>query len=141
MSNTTFASKGGGAPFPRTAAEWQEKGYSPDQAERKVAEDVFGHDFKVDAIGKPIEEGIGSERNQTTQHKQALQVAAAARSAMHSRVGFTPTLVNAFDAKAEYIAELQAKLAKHDPAVEALDPRDAQIAELEAKLAELKRPN
>jgi hypothetical protein len=73
--------------------------------------DVFGVDHKTDAAGRPIEQGIGSERNQSSQHKQALRIAADARSAMHSRVGYSPTLVDAFDPReAARIAELEAEL-------------------------------
>jgi hypothetical protein len=112
MTQKAFQS-GGGECFPRNTKEWVEKGYSADQAEHKIRQDVFGHDFRVDTMGKPIEQGIGSERNQTTQHRQALQTAAAARSAMHSRVGYTPTLVDAFDPReAARIAELEAELAQ-----------------------------
>jgi hypothetical protein len=149
MTTKLFKNKNGGLPFPRTEQEWIEKKMSQGMpfedasqfATKKVRDDVFGVDHKVDASGKPIENGIGSERNQTTQHRGALQIAAAARSAMQSRVGFTPTLVDAFDPRDAYIAELQAKLAKHEPVEEIVDPRDVQIADLEAKLAELKRPN
>jgi hypothetical protein len=85
MSSTMFQSRTGSVPHPRTANEWMEKGYSPDQAEHKIRQDVFGHDYKVDAKGNPIEQGKGSAAQQTLQHKQSLERIAAARRS----VGYT----------------------------------------------------
>lgn len=33
---------------------------------------VFGHDYEVDKNGNPIEQGIGSVKQQTINHKRAL---------------------------------------------------------------------
>jgi hypothetical protein len=94
---TLFQGKSGGVPFPRNVAEWQEKGLSPEQAQHKTRQDVFGHDYKVDGKGNPIETGIGSAQQQTAQHKQALERIAGARAAMRSKIGFTSAVAGAFD--------------------------------------------
>jgi hypothetical protein len=57
---------------PLTVADFMERGMSREEAERKVAEMVFGHDFKTDAEGRPIEQGKGSPSQQTSQHKIAV---------------------------------------------------------------------
>jgi hypothetical protein len=82
---TAFQSKGGGAPFPRSANEWMEKGMPADQAEHRMRQEVFGHDYKVDAKGNPIETGKGSAAQVTLHHKQALERIANARRS----VGFS----------------------------------------------------
>jgi hypothetical protein len=92
-----FQGKNGGVPFPRNENEWLEKGLSPEQAAKKVADDVFGHGHQVDAKGRPIETGRGSARNPTAQSKQALEIAAAARAAARSKIGYSPSLEGAFD--------------------------------------------
>jgi hypothetical protein len=40
-----------------------------DDLQRRI---VFGHDSKVDKAGRPIEQGIGSEGNQSLNHFQAI---------------------------------------------------------------------
>lgn len=106
-----FQGKNGGMPFPRNATEWMEKGYSSEAATHKVRQDVFGHDYKVDARGKPIETGIGSAHQQTPQHRGALEKTAGARAAMRSKVGYSPALEGTFDPRAQAkIDELQAKI-------------------------------
>lgn len=105
-----FQGKNGGAPFPRTSMEWMEKGYSPEIAERKVAQDVFGHDFQTDAAGKPIERGKGSALQQTDQHLQALRITEEANARRAMTMGWNPNLANAFDPRDAYIKELEAKL-------------------------------
>jgi hypothetical protein len=95
MSNA-FQSAGGGACFPRNTQEWQEKGMAPELAEHRMKQEVFGHDYRVDAKGNPIEQGKGSAQQQTAHHKQALEKIAAAR---RSAVGFTGALDGAFDPK------------------------------------------
>ena len=97
---TLCQAKSGGVPFPRNVAEWQEKGLSPEQATHKVRADVFGHDYKVDGKGNPIETGIGSAQQQTAQHKQALERIAGARAAARNKVGYSATLEGAFDPRA-----------------------------------------
>jgi hypothetical protein len=102
-----FQGKNGGVPFPRTHDEWVQtrmsKGYSYEAANefatKKIRDDVFGADHRVDARGNPIENGIGSASNQTHQHKEALERAAGARAAMRSKVGYTPALAGTFDPK------------------------------------------
>ena len=102
-----FQNKNGGVPFPRNETEWVEKkmsqGYAYADASSfavdKVRQDVFGHDYQLDAKGNPIETGRGSAQQQTAQHKQALERAAGARAAMRSKVGYTPTLAGTFDPK------------------------------------------
>jgi hypothetical protein len=57
---------------------------------------LSGHDYQADAGGRPI---------------NALKVAASARSAMKSKVGYSPALEGAFDPRAAAsIAELEAQL-------------------------------
>lgn len=97
---TLFQGKSGGVPFPRNVNEWIEKGYSPEAATHKVRQDVFGHDYKVDAKGNPIENGRGSAQQQTAQHTEALERTAGARAAMRSKVGYSPSLEGAFDPRA-----------------------------------------
>jgi hypothetical protein len=105
MTTQLFQGKNGGLPFPRTEDEWIEKKMSQGmsfegaqkEAEHRVAQDVFGHDFKRDAKGNPIETGIGSANNQSPQHKMALEKAAEARAAARSRMGWNPSLENAHD--------------------------------------------
>jgi hypothetical protein len=102
-----FQGKNGGVPFPRTENEWIEKKMSQGisfedaqkEAQHKLRQDVFGHDFKVDAKGNPIENGKGSALQSTAQHQQALERSAGARAAMRSKVGFTPALAGTFDPK------------------------------------------
>lgn len=85
--------KDGGVCFPRNASEWMQKGFSPEHAEHKMRQDVFGHDYQTDAKGDPIETGIGSAAQQTRQHKEALERARSRRSG----VGYSPALEGAFD--------------------------------------------
>lgn len=100
-----FQGKDGGLPFPRTEQEWIDKkmsqGFSFESAQKeaqhKIRQDVFGHDYALDARGTPIEKGIGSSQQLTVQHKQALERAAGARAAMRSKVGYTPKLKGTFD--------------------------------------------
>ena len=92
-----FQGKSGGVPFPRNVTEWMEKGLSPEQATHKMRNDVFGHNYQLDAKGEPIERGIGSAHQQTTQHKQALERSAGARAAMRSKIGYTSAVAGAFD--------------------------------------------
>jgi hypothetical protein len=96
-----FQGKDGGVPFPRTTDEWLAKGYSPEQAQHKMRQDVFGHDYQTDAKGNPIETGRGSASQPTAQHKEALERAAGARAAARSRIGFSPSLEGAFNPKGQ----------------------------------------
>ncbi|WP_213740943.1 hypothetical protein [Bradyrhizobium sp. dw_411] len=100
-----FQGKNGGVPFPRTEKEWIEKKMSQGvpyedaqkEAQHRLCQDVFGHDYKVDAKGSPIETGRGSAQQSTVQHQQALARSAGARAAMRSKVGYTPALAGSFD--------------------------------------------
>lgn len=106
MSTVNFQSKGneGSVPFPRNADEWQYKRnpatgnyFTPQEAEHKVAQDVFGHDYKIDQAGNPIERGKGSATQVTAQHQQELARAEQTRSAARARLGWSPNLEGAFD--------------------------------------------
>ena len=106
-----FQGKNGGVPFPRNVTEWMEKGLSPEAAQHKLRADVFGHDYKVDGKGNPIETGIGSALNSTPQHQESLEKAAGARAAMRSKIGYSSAVAGAFDPRAQaMIDELQAKI-------------------------------
>ncbi len=94
---STFKSAGGGAPFPRTAQEWMEKGRSPEEAEHKIAQDVFGQDYQKDAKGAPIERGKGSALQPTSQHQQALAISQEAEARRRMTMGWHPGLAAAFD--------------------------------------------
>jgi hypothetical protein len=89
----------GKVPFPRTTDEWVAGGMSPEQAEHRVAQDVFGHDYTKDARGRPLERGKGSASNQTEHHRMALARAEEARGALRSKAGWSPSLVGGFDPK------------------------------------------
>lgn len=97
MSDKAFQSSRGGAPFPRSANDWIEKGMEPVQAEHRMRQDVFGHDYKVDARGAPIEQGKGSAAQLTAQHIQAKQIGEDAAAAKGMRLGYHPGLEQAFD--------------------------------------------
>lgn len=96
----TFQGKNGGAPYPRTEAEWMEKGYSPEQAAHKMRQDVFGHDYQTDAKGNPIERGKGSIHQPTAQHQQALAISQEAEARRAMTMGWHPGLINAFNPQA-----------------------------------------
>ena len=51
--------------------EWD--GLSQEQAEREIANRVFGVGHAVDRHGIPIEVGIGSAAQQSAQHKAAVE--------------------------------------------------------------------
>jgi hypothetical protein len=91
-----FSSKAG-KPFPRNVGEWMDKGYSQEQAEHKVAQDVFGNDYQKDKAGNPIERGKGSASQPTAQHQQALAIAQDAEMARKMRMGWHPGLEQAFN--------------------------------------------
>lgn len=114
-----FQGKNGGAPFPRTESEWVEKRMSQGHpfedaqafAQRKVTEDVFGHDYQVDAKGAPIERGKGSALQPTAQHHEALQIAEEAKARRAMTMGWHPGLASAFDPRAQAIIDdLMAKV-------------------------------
>lgn len=92
-----FQSTRGGAPFPRSAAEWMEKGMEPAQAEHRMRQEVFGADHRTDAKGTPIEQGKGSALQPTAQHLQAKQIAEDAARSHGMRLGYHPGLEGAFD--------------------------------------------
>ncbi|MCG2639662.1 MULTISPECIES: hypothetical protein [Bradyrhizobium] len=89
--------KTGGPTFPRTAAEWQEKGHSPAQADHKMCQDVFGHDYRIDAKGYPIETGRGSAANPVTESLIAQEREKDAAEQAKMRLGWHKGLENAFD--------------------------------------------
>lgn len=82
---------------PRTVKDFMTLGMSRDHAEHRVRQDVFGHDYKTDAKGSPIEQGLGSAQNQTSQHKAAL----AREQRATASVGYHPGLENAYDPRME----------------------------------------
>jgi len=96
-SPKAFTGPDGGVPFPRSAKEWENKGYSPEQAEQRMRNEVFGHDHKADAKGNPIEQGKGSAAQQTHQHLQAMHIAETAAAARGMRLGYSPAIEGAFD--------------------------------------------
>lgn len=97
MSTITFRGVNGGAPFPRNAGEWIEKGVPPEQAEHRMRADVFGQDYQTDAKGQPVEKGKGSAAQPTFQHQQALGIAQEAEARRQMTMGWHPGLANAFD--------------------------------------------
>ena len=52
-----------------------EAGKTPKEAEEKLLESIFGVGFQRDAKGRPIEVGKGSAKQQTSQHKMAIEKA------------------------------------------------------------------
>jgi hypothetical protein len=46
--------------------------YTREEAEHKVRQLVFGHDYLIGADGQPVEQGKGSPSQQTSQHKIAV---------------------------------------------------------------------
>lgn len=87
----------GTVPFPRNVNEWMAKGMTQEAAEHKMRQDVFGHDYKTDAKGNPIETGKGSASQQTAQHLQAKAISDDAEIARRMRTGWHPGLEHAFD--------------------------------------------
>lgn len=119
MSTKLFQGKNGGAPFPRTETEWIEKKMSQGEpfesaqqfAQRKISEDVFGHDHQVNAKGEPIERGKGSASQPTAQHQQALEISREAEAKRRMTMGWHPGLASGFDPRAQSIIdELLAKV-------------------------------
>jgi hypothetical protein len=45
-------------------------GLTKEDAEEEMAKRVFGHDYRRDKHGNPIEQGIGSASQQTEHHKR-----------------------------------------------------------------------
>ncbi len=82
---------------PRTVNDFMAMGMSSEQAQHKVRQDVFGHDYKTDAKGNPIEQGLGSALNPTSQHKAAL----AREQRPSASVGYHPGLEHAYDPRME----------------------------------------
>lgn len=66
-----------------TVSEMVAKGMTPEAAKHKMNEYVFGVGYKKDDNGKPIENGLGSPLNPTSQHLEALRIATE-RKAQHS---------------------------------------------------------
>jgi hypothetical protein len=75
--------------------------------ERKIhfeneRKNVFGHDYKTDKHGRPVEQGFGSPQQVTEQHLQALakaegqEVADKARAEAMKRGAFPPKHNEAF---------------------------------------------
>lgn len=115
-----FQGKNGGAPFPRTESEWIEKKMSQGVdyesasvvATQKVREDVFGHDFKLDGKGQPIERGKGSASQPTAQHLQAKAIGDEAVAKRAMTMGWHPGLAHAFDPSAAPAARRKAPARK-----------------------------
>lgn len=91
-----FTSKAG-KPFPRNTTEWMEKGYSLQQAEQRMHQDVFGQDYQTDKAGRPIERGKGSAVQPTPQHQQALAIAQEAEISRKMRMGWHPGMEHAYE--------------------------------------------
>ena len=112
-----FKSKNGKVPFPRTETEvignavadaeqsgvfLNQESYEKiaKQASHKIHQDVFGHDYKTDAKGNPIETGKGSASQPTAQHQQALMISQEAEAKRAMTMGWHPGLAHAFDPSA-----------------------------------------
>lgn len=95
-----FQSKNGTVPFPRSAGEWEAKGLSPADAEHKMRQDVFGHDYTTDKSGAPIERGKGSAAQPTAQHLMAKSIGEDAERSRQMRMGWHPGLEQSFNPKA-----------------------------------------
>lgn len=113
-----FQSKDESVPFPRTAGEWGAKlnpltgdRFTPVEAEHKMRQDVFGHDYKTDAAGAPVEKGKGSAAQPTAQHENALMISQEAEMARRMRLGWHPGMTQAFDPRQAEIDRLTAELA------------------------------
>jgi hypothetical protein len=80
---------------------------------RAAEVNVFGVGFKRDAAGRPIETGIGSEHNQSLQHRAALQIEADRKAALRAAALATPATGLPTDAAAlqRQIDELKNQLA------------------------------
>jgi hypothetical protein len=92
-----FQKKDGGVPFPRTTQEWVDKGLSPAQADHKMCLDVFGHNYKIDAKGYPIETGIGSASNPSSDSLKAIEREKSAAEQAKMRLGWSKSLETSFD--------------------------------------------
>jgi hypothetical protein len=57
---------------PLNVSDFMERGLSEKDAQHRVNQMVFGHDYKTDADGNPIEQGNGSAQQLTPQHKAAV---------------------------------------------------------------------
>lgn len=66
-----------------TVAEMIGKGMTPEAAKHRMNELVFGVGYKTDDKGKPLEHGLGSAVQPTSQHLEALRIATE-RKAQHS---------------------------------------------------------
>lgn len=104
MADPTFS------PHPRTESEWIAKGKTPEQARRKVTEDVFGVDYRTDTKGNPIEVGKGSAAQTTQQHREALDRNTRAERAYRASLGYHPGLEGAFDPRIAALEEENARL-------------------------------
>jgi hypothetical protein len=74
-----------------------EKGMEPAQADHRMKQEVFGHDYRTDAAGNPVEQGKGSAAQPTQQHLMAKQIGEDAARSRGMRAGYTPALEGAFD--------------------------------------------
>jgi hypothetical protein len=92
-----FQKKDGRIPFPRTAEEWTAAGLSPAQADHKMCQDVFGHDYKIDAKGYPIERGKGSALQPSSESLKAIEREKSAAEQAKMRLGWHKGLENSFD--------------------------------------------
>jgi hypothetical protein len=55
-----------------TATEFVAAGLNIEQANHEMRKRVFGHDYKTDRNGKPIETGIGAPGNESEHHFAAI---------------------------------------------------------------------
>ena len=82
-------------PNPMTMGELMAKGMSPEAAQHKMNEFVFGVGYSKDENGKPVEQGLGSKLQPTAQHLEALRVANERKVAQG---GVNPDLIAAIAA-------------------------------------------
>jgi hypothetical protein len=79
--------------------------------EQSAEANVFGVGFRRDSAGRPIEVGIGSEHNQSLQHRAALQAEAERRVLLKAAIAAAPgSDPDPVDLQAQ-IDELKAQLA------------------------------
>jgi hypothetical protein len=117
----TFESSKGGVPFPRTSNEWMAKGYTPEQAEHRMRQDVFGHDYQTDAKGNPIERGKGSAAQPTAQHQMELVRSQEAEIARKMRLGWHPGMEHAFDPRSAPAARAKKRPARRKTAAQPVE--------------------
>jgi hypothetical protein len=74
-----------------------DKGLSEAAADHKVCQDVFGHNYRIDAKGYPIETSRGSAANPVNESLIAAEREKSAAEQAKMRLGWHKSLENAFD--------------------------------------------